>query len=83
MLCISKLLKRLNKLGFKATRNFCENNSSDTILTQYFGKTGLAKIVQFSEKGSLANPLVIKDRSLFLKLIMIIKRRFKNLFRVR
>ena len=65
------------------TRNFCENNSSDTILTQYFGKTGLAKIVKISEKGSLANPLVIKDRSLFLKLIMIIKRRFKNLFRVR
>ena len=65
------------------TRDFCENNSSDTILTQYFGKTGLAKIVKISEKGSLANPLVIKDRSLFLKLIMIIKRRFKNLFRVR
>ena len=65
------------------TRDFSESNFSDTILTQYFGKTGLAKIVKMSEKGSLPNSIVNRNRSLFLKLIMIIKRRLKNLFRVR
>ena len=65
------------------TRDFSESNFSDTILTQYFGKTGLAKIVKMSEKGLLPNPIVNRNRSLFLKLIMIIKRRLKNLFRVR
>ena len=65
------------------TRDFSENNSSDTILTQYFGKTGLAKIVKVSEKGSLPNRIVNRERSLLLKLITLFNRNFKNLFRSR
>ncbi|HJN59122.1 MAG TPA: hypothetical protein QF601_03235, partial [Dehalococcoidia bacterium] len=63
------------------TRDFFENNSSDMTLTQYFGKTGLAKIVKMSEKGSLPNPIVNRNRSLLLKLITLINRKLKNLFK--
>jgi len=63
------------------TRDFFENNFSDMTLTQYFGKTGLAKIVKMSEKGSLPNPIVNRNRSLLLKLITLINRKLKNLFK--
>ena len=64
----------------KFTRDFSENNSSDTILTQYFGKTGLAKIVKISEKGSLPSLIINRNRSLLLKLITLISRKLKNLY---
>tara|TARA_B100000029_G_scaffold503760_1_gene581347 strand:+ start:1436 stop:2125 length:690 start_codon:yes stop_codon:yes gene_type:complete len=65
------------------TRDFSENNASDTTLTQYFGKTGLAKIVKKSNKGSLPNPIVNRNRSLLLQIIVLTIIKLKNLFRVK
>ena len=59
------------------TIDFVDQNYFDTTLTQYYGKTGLAKISKVSEKGSKPKPIIKRKRLIGALFIVKILKKIK------